>query len=318
MWMYALRRLVLTIPILLGVTIICFALVQLAPGDPVQSLVRPDATPEQIQMLRAFYGLDQPLVIQYFLWLWRVIGGNFGVSISTNLPVATEVLRAFSNTIVIALISVVLAFVLSLILGTIAAIRQGGIVDRLVTAIAVFGISVPTFWLAVVLVIFFAVELNWLPATGMGSSGSDTFNYFDWNDFKFAVMPIIALALPPLAIMTRTTRSSLSEILNQDFIQTLRAKGLSEFSIITHAIRNIMPAAVAMLGLQLGYLIGGSVLVETVFTWPGTGFLLNKAILTRDIPLLQGTILVLATAFVLINLVVDLAQSLVDPRLKRS
>ncbi|RYG99065.1 MAG: ABC transporter permease [Alphaproteobacteria bacterium] len=317
MWMYALRRLILTIPILLGVTVICFALVQLAPGDPVQSLVRPDATPEQIQSLRAFYGLDQPVVVQYFMWLWRVIGGNFGMSISTNLPVATEVLRAFQNTIVIALISVVIAFIVSLILGTIAAVRQGGIVDRIVTAIAVFGISVPTFWLAVVLVIIFAVDLNWLPATGMGA-GSDTFNYLDWNDFKFAVMPIIALALPPLAIMTRTTRSSLSEILNQDFIQTLRAKGLSEFAIITHAIRNIMPSAVAMLGLQLGYLIGGSVLVETVFTWPGTGFLLNKAILTRDIPLLQGTILVLATAFVLINLVVDLAQSLVDPRIKRS
>ena len=153
--------------------------------------------------------------------------------------------------------------------------------------------------------------------TGMGTGGSDSFNYFDWEDFKFAIMPIIAFALPPLAIMTRTTRSSLSEVLNQDFIQTLRAKGLSEFSIILHAIRNIMPAAIAMLGLQLGYLIGGSVLVETVFTWPGTGFLLNKAILARDIPLLQGTILLLATVFVLINLVVDLVQSLVDPRIKR-
>lgn len=317
MWMYALRRLIMTIPILLGVTIICFALVQLAPGDPVQNLVRPDATPEQIASLRAYYGLDQPIFIQYVLWLWRVIGGDFGMSISTNLPVATEVLRAFGNTIVIALISVVGAFVLSIILGTIAATRQGGIIDRLVTGLAVFGISVPTFWLAVVLVIIFAVDLNWLPATGMGTGGSDSFNYLDWEDFKFAIMPIIALSLPPLAIMTRTTRSSLSEILNQDFIQTLRAKGLSEFSIILHALRNIMPSAIAMLGLQLGYLIGGSVLVETVFTWPGTGFLLNKAILARDIPLLQGTILLLATVFVLINLVVDLVQSLVDPRIKR-
>ncbi len=318
MWMYALRRLILTIPILLGVTIICFALVQIAPGDPITSLVRPDTPPDQIAMLRAYYGLDQPVVVQYLLWLWRVLGGDFGNSIANNAPVASEVMRAFANTIVIALISVIFAFIVSLILGTIAALRQGGLVDRLVTALAVFGISVPTFWLAVVLVIVFAVNLNWLPATGMGSSGSDTFNYFDWNDFKFAVMPIIALALPPLAIMTRTTRASMSEILNQDFIQTLRAKGLSEFSIITHAIRNIMPSAVAMLGLQLGYLIGGSVLVETVFTWPGTGALLNKAILTRDIPLLQGTILVLAGAFVLINLVVDLAQSLVDPRIKRT
>ncbi len=318
MWMYALRRLVLTIPILLGVTIICFALVQIAPGDPITSLVRPDTPPEQIAALRAYYGLDQPVVVQYLMWLWRVLGGNFGNSIANNAPVAAEVMRAFANTIVIALISVLFAFVVSLVLGTIAAIRQGGIVDRLVTALAVFGISVPTFWLAVVLVIIFAVNLNWLPATGMGASGSDSFNYFVWDDFKFAIMPIVALALPPLAIMTRTTRASLSEILNQDFIQTLRAKGLGGFQIITHAIRNIMPAAIAMLGLQLGYLIGGSVLVETVFTWPGTGALLNKAILTRDIPLLQGTILVLAGAFVLINLVVDLAQSLVDPRIKRS
>ena len=316
MWLYALRRLILTIPILLGVTIICFALVQIAPGDPVQNLVRPDANPEDVARLRAYYGLDQPVVVQYFMWLFRVLRGDFGMSIASNLPVASEVMRAFSNTITIALISVVLAFVLSMVLGVIAATRQGGLVDRAVTALAVFGISVPTFWLAVVLVIFFAVELNWLPATGMGS-GSDTFNWLDWNDFKFAIMPIIALALPPLAIMTRTTRSSLSEILNQDFIQTLRAKGLSEFSIITHAVRNILPSAIAMLGLQLGYLVGGSVLVETVFTWPGTGFLLNKAILTRDIPLLQGTILVLATVFVLINLVVDLVQSVVDPRIKR-
>jgi peptide/nickel transport system permease protein len=246
-----------------------------------------------------------------------VLSGDLGTSIANNAPVASEVLRAFQNTIVIALISVVLAFFASMGLGIIAATRQGGLVDRFATAIAVFGISVPTFWLAVVLVIFFAVNINWLPATGMGSGGSHDFNYFDWEDFKFAVMPIIALALPPLGIMTRTTRSALSEILNQDFILTLRAKGLSEFRIIMHAVRNIMPGAVAMLGLQLGYLIGGSVLVETVFTWPGTGFLLNKAILTRDIPLLQGTILVLATVFVLINLVVDLLQSLVDPRIKR-
>ncbi len=317
MWLYALRRLLLTIPILLGVTIICFALVKLAPGDPIQNLVRPETPPEEVAKLRAYYGLDQPVVIQYFVWLWRVLGGDLGRSIANNALVAEEVVRAFLNTLTIALISVVIAFVASMALGIIAATRQGGAVDKLVTAIAVFGISVPTFWLAVVLVIFFAVNLNWLPATGMGADGSHGFNYFDWNDFKFAVMPIIALALPPLGIMTRTTRSALSEVLNQDFIQTLRAKGLSEGKIIIHAVRNIMPGATAMLGLQLGYLIGGSVLVETVFTWPGTGFLLNKAILTRDIPLLQGTILVLATVFVLINLVVDLAQSMIDPRIKR-
>ncbi|MEA3536652.1 ABC transporter permease [Rhizobium sp. CC-YZS058] len=317
MWVYVFRRLLMTIPILLGVTIICFALVKLAPGDPVQNLVRPETSPEDIAKLQAHYGLDKPLVIQYFVWLWRVLNGDLGVSIANNAPVAREVLNAFSNTIVIALISVVIAFVLSMIFGIAAAYRPGSLLDKAITAVAVFGISVPTFWLGVVLVIIFAVDLNWLPATGMGSKGSDDFSYFRIEDLKFAIMPIIAFALPPFAIMTRTTRSSISEILNQDFVQTLRAKGLSEFHVICHAVRNMMPAGAAMLGLQLGYLIGGSVLVETVFTWPGTGFLINKAILTRDIPLLQGTILVLAAAFVLINLVVDLLQSLIDPRIKR-
>jgi peptide/nickel transport system permease protein len=318
MWLYAGRRIVLTIPILLGVTIICFALVKIAPGDPIQNLLSPTASAEDAARLRAAYGLDKPVVVQYFIWLGKVCVGDLGMSISDNVPVAGDVLRAFVNTIVIALISVVLAFVVSMTFGIIAAYRAGKLSDRLITAVAVFGISVPPFWLAVVLVIFFAVDLSWLPATGMGASGSESFSYFRWDDFKFAIMPIIALALPPLGIMTRTTRSSIAEILNQDFIQTLRAKGLSEAQVIVHAIVNIMPQAIAMLGLQLGYLIGGSVLVETVFTWPGAGYLLNKAVLTRDIPLLQGTILVLATAFVLINLVVDLIQSLIDPRLKRS
>jgi peptide/nickel transport system permease protein len=318
MWLYALRRLVLTIPILFGVTVICFALVHIAPGDPIQNLLSPTASAADAARLRAAYGLDQPIPIQYLIWIGKVFVGDLGQSIANNSPVSGEVVRAFFNTLTIALISVVLAFIFSMLLGVVAAYKAGTWVDKLITAVAVFGISVPTFWLGVVLVILFAVNLFWLPATGMGASGSENFSYLRWADFKFAIMPIIALALPPLGIMTRTTRASLAEILNQDFIQTLRAKGMSEFQIMRHAVRNIMPQAVAMLGLQLGYLIGGSVLVETVFTWPGTGFLLNKAILTRDIPLLQGTILVLATAFVLINLVVDLAQSLIDPRIKRS
>jgi peptide/nickel transport system permease protein len=261
--------------------------------------------------------LDKPVVVQYFIWLARVCVGNLGMSIADNVPVAGEVLHAFVNTLVIAVISVVIAFVLSMIFGVIGAYRTGSSSDRFITAVAVFGISVPPFWLGVVLVILFSVNLSWLPATGMGANGSENFSYFRWSDFKFAIMPIIALALPPLGIMTRTTRSSMAEMLNQDFILTLRAKGLSEVQVIRHAVLNIMPQAVAMLGLQLGYLIGGSVLVETVFTWPGTGYLLNKAVLTRDIPLLQGTILVLATAFVLINLIVDLVQTLIDPRLER-
>jgi peptide/nickel transport system permease protein len=317
MWLYAARRVLLTVPIGLGVTIICFGLIYLAPGDPVQSLLSPDATPKDVIELKHLYGLDRPVPVQYLMWLARAVTGDLGKSIQTNQPVAGEVVRALANTVPIAVISVTLAFVIALTLGVIAALRVGGVIDRIATGIAVIGISVPSFWLGVVLVIVFAVELGWLPATGMGSGGSDQFSFFVWNQAKYAVMPIIALVMTPLGILMRTSRSSIAEVLALDFVNTLRAKGLSQAAIIRHAIRNALPQILAMLGLQLGYLIGGSILVETVFTWPGTGFLLNKAILTRDIPLLQGTILVLAMAFVGINLVVDLLQTLVDPRIKR-
>jgi peptide/nickel transport system permease protein len=317
MWLYAARRVLLTIPIGLGVTIICFGLIYLAPGDPVQSLLSPDATPQDVIELKHLYGLDRPIPVQYLLWLGRAVTGDLGTSIQTNQPVAREVVRALANTVPIAIISVILAFVIALALGVVAALRVGGVIDRIATGVAVVGISVPGFWLGVVLVIAFAVELGWLPATGMGSGGSDQFSFFVWAQAKYAIMPIIALVMTPLGILMRTSRSSIAEVLAQDFVNTLRAKGLSQAAIIRHAIRNALPQILAMLGLQLGYLIGGSILVETVFTWPGTGFLLNKAILTRDIPLLQGTILVLAMAFVAINLGVDLLQTVVDPRIKR-
>jgi peptide/nickel transport system permease protein len=318
MWLYAARRLLLTIPIALGVTVICFALIYLAPGDPVQSLLPPDATAKDIAELKHAYGLDKPVPVQYLIWLGHALTGNLGKSIQTNQPVLNEVTRALGNTVSIAVISVILAFVLALGLGILAATRIGGFVDRLSTAIAVIGISVPQFWLGVILVIIFAVTLGWLPATGMGASGSDHFSWFRWSESRYAVMPIIALTLTPLGILMRTTRASIAEVLALDFVQTLRAKGLSSTAVVLHAIRNALPQILAMFGLQLGYLIGGSILVETVFTWPGTGFLLNKAILTRDIPLLQGTILVLAMSFVGINLVVDLLQTAVDPRIKRA
>jgi peptide/nickel transport system permease protein len=317
MWAYAARRLLMTIPIMLGVTMICFALVHIAPGDPIQSLLPPDATEADKQAMREAYGLDRPLPVQYAVWLGKALTGDLGRSIQTDRPVAEEVLRAFNNTIVVAIIAVLLAFALSLALGVLAARNVGGAVDRVATGVAVLGVSVPTFWLSVVLVIVFAVELQWLPATGMGAEGSETFSFFRWSDLRYAIMPIVAMALTPLGIMMRTTRSSIADTLAMDFVQTLRAKGLGEFAVIRHAIRNASPQILAMFGLQLGYLIAGSILIETVFTWPGTGFLLNKAILTRDIPLLQGTILVLAGAFVLINLVIDLAQTMIDPRIKR-
>jgi peptide/nickel transport system permease protein len=318
MWLYAARRILMTIPICLGVSVICFALIYLAPGNPVAELLPPDATALDVINLKHAYGLDKPIPIQYLLWLYHALHGNLGISIQTNRPVLFEVGRALRNTVPIAVISVILAFIIALALGLLAATRIGGWVDRFSTAIAVFGMSIPSFWLGVMLVIFFSVELPWLPATGMGSNGSDQFSWFQWSQAKYAILPIVALSVTPLGILMRTTRSSVADVLGLEFITTLRAKGLGRGAILTHAVRNALSQILAMFGLQLGYLIGGSILVETVFNWPGTGFLLNKAILDRDIPLLQGTILVLAIAFVMINLIVDLLQMVVDPRIKRT
>jgi peptide/nickel transport system permease protein len=179
-------------------------------------------------------------------------------------------------------------------------------------------VSIPNYWLAIVLVIVFAVNFRVLPATGMGGGGSENFNWFDWDHVRYAVLPMLTMAMIPLGVVTRSTRSAVAEILGQDFVQMLRAKGLSNTAILYHAVRNALPQILAVMGLQLGYLIGGSILIETIFTWPGTGFLMSKAILTRDIPLLQGTILILALSFVAINLIVDLMQTVVDPRIKRA
>jgi len=315
---YIIRRLFYAIPIAFGVSIVCFALVYIAPGDPLQTILPEDASEETILMVKKAYGFDKPIPVQYFIWLGKVLTGDFGLSIATGRPVTDEIFKALGNTILLAAGAVLVAFTLAFTLGTVAGYRIGSALDRAVTGIAVIGVSVPNYWLGIVLVIIFAVELNVLPATGMGPRGSDSFDILVWNDFRHVIMPIITLSLIPIGIITRTTRSAVAEVLNQDFVETLRAKGLLETEILIHVIKNALPQVLAVMGLQFGYLMGGSILVETIFTWPGSGFLLNKAILTRDLPVLQGTILVLAIIFVATNLVIDLLQTAVDPRLKRS
>jgi peptide/nickel transport system permease protein len=318
MWYYAARRILYAVPIALGVTVICFGLVFLAPGDPVQLLLPPDASAQDVAYLKKLYGFDQPIPIQYLRWLLRAVSGDLGVSLQTSRPVFDEVSRALSNTVVIAAGAVLVAFPLAFVFGTIAARYAGRPADRMITAASVVGVSVPNYWLGIVLIIIFAVELGWLPATGMGSRGSDSFHIADWGQFKYAILPIATLSMVPLGIIMRSTRSAVAEVLANEFILTLRAKGLGEIAVLRHAVRNALPGVLAVMGLQFGYLVGGSILIETVFTWPGTGFLLSKAILTRDIPILQGAILVLALCFVATNLAVDLLQTAIDPRIKRA
>ncbi len=315
---YIFRRLLYAVPIAFGVSVVCFSLVYLAPGDPLQTILPSDASAETIAMVKAAYGFDRPIPIQFLKWLGRVLVGDFGVSIATRRPVLLEVSGAMSNTVTLVMFAVPLSFSLGYVMGAIAGCFPGRILDRVITGTAVMGVSVPNYWLGIVLVIIFAVEMMALPATGMGANGSTAFSVFRWSDARFLVLPVVTLSMVPIGIISRTTRAAVAEVLNQDFVTTLRAKGLSEFAVVRHVLKNSLPQVLAVMGLQSGYLIGGSILVETVFTWPGSGFLLSKAIINRDVPVLQGTILALSMVFVATNLLVDLLQSLIDPRIRRT
>jgi peptide/nickel transport system permease protein len=313
-----LRRLVYAIPIALGVSVVCFSLVYLAPGDPLQTILPADASAETIALIRHEYGFDRPIPIQFLLWLSHVLQGDFGVSIATRRPVADEVLGALANTMMLTSFAIPISFLIGYTLGAIAGCFPGTTLDRVVTGSAVMGVSLPNYWVGIVLVIIFSVELMVLPATGMGPKGSAAFNILVWGDAKFLILPVITLAMVPVGILARSTRAAVAEVRGLDFVTTLRAKGLGEFAIIRHVLKNAMPPVLAVMGLQFGYLMGGSILVETVFTWPGSGFLLSKAIINRDIPVLQGAILLLAMVFVAANLVVDLLQAAIDPRIRRA
>ena len=312
------RRILYAIPIAIGVSIVCFSLVYLAPGDPLQTILPADATAETVAIIKHEYGFDRPLPMQYALWLLRVLHGDFGVSISTRRPVIDEVTGSLYNTSILALFAVPLAFLIGYAFGAIAGCFPGKWIDRVVTGTAVMGVSLPNYWVGIVLVIVLSVELGWLPATGMGPKGSGEFSIFSLDDLRYLVMPMITLAMVPVGILARSTRAAVAEVRNQDFVTTLRAKGLGEFAVIRHVLKNALPPVLAVMGLQFGYLMGGSILVETVFNWPGSGFLLSKAIINRDIPVLQGSILVLAMVFVATNLVVDLLQATIDPRIRRA
>lgn len=315
---YILRRMLYAIPIAFGVSVVCFSLVYIAPGDPLQTVMPPDATAETIEIVKHAYGFDKPIPMQYLIWLGHLVTGDFGMSISTRRPVMLEVTDALSNTALLALFAVPLSFAIGYGMGVIAGCFPGRWLDRVVTGTAVIGVSLPNYWLGIVLVVFFAVQFALLPATGMGPSGSANFHMLEWSSVKYLVLPVVTLAMIPVGILARTTRAAVAEVRNQDFVQTLRAKGLSEWAVIRHVLKNALPQVMAVMGLQFGYLLGGSILVETVFTWPGSGFLLSKAIINRDIPVLQGTILMLSLIFVATNLIVDLLQSLVDPRIRRA
>lgn len=314
---YFLRRLVLMLPVAFGVSVICFLLVQIAPGDPLTAIMPVDATAEEQAAMREVYGLDKPLPVQYAIWVGNLAQGDMGHSIATGRPVAGEVFGAVKNSLLLAVSAAVIAFPIGIFLGFLAGYFRDTLVDRAVTALSIAGVSVPNYWLGIVLVIIFSVNLGWLPSMGAGPGGSRDWSW-DWLHMRHLVLPAVTLAVVPIGIVARTVRSLAGDILTMDFVQALYAKGMSRGDVLRHVARNAAATALSVMGLQLGYLLGGSILIETVFNWPGSGFLLSNAIFQRDLPLLQGTILVLALFFVAMNLVVDVAQAAIDPRIKRS
>ncbi|WP_375462071.1 ABC transporter permease [uncultured Enterovirga sp.] len=309
---YLARRVVYTVPILFGVSLVCFALVHIAPGDPLVSVLPPDASVELQRMLRTLYGFDRSYPEQFVRWLWRAFHGDLGTSIATGRPVTGEVMKAVGFTLRLSVLATAIGFFFGCLFGFVAGYFRDSLVDRAASALSVLGVSVPHYWLGMVLVIIFSSVLGWLPPTGAGDEGGP------WDSFRHMILPAVTMSVIPMGIVARTVRALVADILAQEFVVGLRAKGLTDLGIFRHVVKNAAPTALAVMGLQLGYLLGGSILIETVFSWPGTGFLLNAAIFQRDLPLLQGTILVLALFFVILNLLVDVVQTSLDPRIQRS
>lgn len=313
---FLLQRVLYTLPIMLGVALVCFALVHISPGDPLVSILPPDASSELQAQLIELYGFNRSYPEQFVSWVWRALQGDLGTSIATGREVTGEVMKAVVNTLRLAVFATLVGFFFGCLFGFVAGYFQNSWVDKAASMLAVLGVSVPHYWLGMVMVIVFAVLLPWLPASGAGPGSSADWAW-NWGHMQYLVLPALTMSVIPMGIIARTVRALVADILAQEFVVGLRAKGLTDVGVFLHVVKNAAPTALAVMGLQLGYLLGGSILIETVFSWPGTGFLLNSAIFQRDLPLLQGTILVLAMFFVVLNLVVDVVQSLLDPRIAR-
>jgi peptide/nickel transport system permease protein len=302
---------------MVGVALVCFSLVHLAPGDPLMAILPPDASQELRDQLIELYGFNRSYIEQFFYWVWRAVQGDLGTSIATNRPVSEEVIKAVGNTLKLAVFATIIGFIFGSLFGFVAGYFQNSWIDKAASLTSVLGVSVPHYWLGMVMVIIFSSTLMLLPPGGAGPGGSADW-VWNWEHIKHLILPAVTMSVIPMGIIARTVRALVADILAQEFIVGLRAKGMTNVGIFMHVVKNSAPTALAVMGLQLGYLLGGSILIETVFSWPGTGFLLNAAIFQRDLPLLQGTILVLAMFFVVLNMIVDVIQTLLDPRIARS
>lgn len=334
MMKYILKRLALLVPVIIGVSVLVFLVMHVFTTDPASIILGQHATAEQVEKLREELGLNKPLYVQYWMFIRGVFHGNFGNSLISKTSVTKEILSRFPATIELALAAIIIASVFGILMGILSAVKQNSIVDYMSMFVSLLGVSMPIFWLGLMLIVLFSVKLHLLPVSGRISIGMEPVhitglymldslisgNMVAFKDsFKHLILPAVALASYSTAIIARMTRSTMLEIIKQDYIRTARAKGLFEKAVILkHALRNALIPVTTVIGLQLGSLLGGAVLTETVFSWPGVGSYTIDAILKSDYPVVQGTVMILATVFVLVNLAVDLLYAYLDPRIKYS
>jgi peptide/nickel transport system permease protein len=311
---YLAQRVLMIVPVMLGVTIIVFAMMRLAPGDPAVAMGGPRATPETLAEIRHYLGLDQPLPVQYLVWLQHAVQGDLGRSIRQGQQVTTLLLTRLPNSALLALVSFALATILGVLAGVVAALNRGSWLDQGIALVNVLGFSTPAFFLGLLLIVVFAFKFPIFPMSGMrsveGSSGP-------LDVAAHLVLPAITLAAVPTTVIARTVRSSVLETAGQDYVRTARAKGLARTAVITgHILKNALIPVVTLLGLQAGFLLGGAAIVEVVFSYPGIGNLMIESILERDLPVTQGCVLALAVVYVFVNIAADLAQGYLDPRIR--
>ncbi|MGG4455896.1 ABC transporter permease [Brevibacillus porteri] len=310
--MFIVRRLLLTIPILLLVSIMTFSLIHMIPGDPARVILGEEATPEAYAALRNELGLDQPIVVQYFSWLGKVVTGDLGISITDRVPVADLIMQRLPATVELTIGTFLVAILIAFPAGILAAVRRGTWIDYTSTFTALGGMSIPSFWLAMMMIIFFAVENQWLP-----SSGYVPFSENPTQNLMAMILPCLATGLRESAVLMRMLRSSLLDVVSMDFIRTAKAKGLNEArTILGHALRNAMVPVVTTSGLMIAGLLGGLVITESIFSIPGFGRLIVESVFKRDYVTVQGAILVSAVLVVLVNLIVDILYAVIDPRIK--
>lgn len=310
---YIAQRLWMLVPVLFGITVVVFLIIHITPGDPAAiMLAGSPATDADVAQLRHQLGLDRPLHVQFATWVWRALHGDLGRSLALRSPVLPEVILKIKATAVLALGALLLSVFLGILAGVVSSTKQYSLLDYLVMLLSLAGVSLPVFWLGLMLVMVFSVTLGWLPASGMHApAGGGTGDLL-----KHLALPAVTLGAASIGVVARFTRSSMLEVLRQDYVRTAQAKGLSTGTInFRHALKNALIPVLTVIGVQAGYLLGGAVLTETVFAWPGLGSLILKGILARDYPLVQGAVLFVACTFVLVNLVVDVLYAYLDPRI---